>query len=141
MDDIEPSSDAARARMEAQPTQDTSPELRLRSELHSRGLRYRVHDRPIDDLRREADVVFQGPKVAVFVDGCFWHGCPEHGSSPKSNEDFWREKIKRNRERDRDTVERLEEEGWTAVRIWEHENPVEAADRVEDVVRSRREDA
>lgn len=139
MTDVEPSSDAAKARMEAQPSRDTSPELELRSELHGRGLRYRVHDRPIDGLRREADVVFRGPKVAVYVDGCFWHGCPEHGSTPKSNRDFWREKIQRNKERDRDTVERLEEEGWVAVRVWEHEDPVEAADRVEDVVRSRRQ--
>lgn len=139
MTDVEPSSDAAKARMEAQPSRDTSPELELRSELHGRGLRYRVHDRPIDNLRREADVVFRGPKVAVYVDGCFWHGCPEHGSTPKSNRDFWREKIQRNKERDRDTVERLEEEGWVAVRVWEHEDPVEAADRVEDVVRSRRQ--
>lgn len=139
MTDVEPSSDAAKARMEAQPSRDTSPELELRSELHGRGLRYRVHDRPIDGLRREADVVFRGPKVAVYVDGCFWHGCPEHGSTPKSNQDFWREKIQRNKERDRDTVERLEEEGWVAVRVWEHEDPAEAADRVEDVVRSRRQ--
>jgi DNA mismatch endonuclease (patch repair protein) len=109
---------------------DTPAELRLRSILHSRGLRYRVDARPVSGLRRKADLVFRSARVAVFVDGCFWHGCPRHMAWPKANAVWWREKITRNRERDRDTDERLRKAGWTVVRVWEHDDPELAAERV-----------
>jgi DNA mismatch endonuclease (patch repair protein) len=113
--------------------------MAVRRELHRRGLRYAV-DAPVPGLpRRRADVLFRRERVAVFVDGCFWHGCPEHGTSPRSNAEWWREKIGTNRRRDRDTDERLRDLGWTVVRCWEHEDPVEAADRVEAVVLALRE--
>jgi DNA mismatch endonuclease (patch repair protein) len=114
---------------------DTGPELALRRVLYRRGLRYRVHRRPLPDLPRQADIVFPGAKVAVFVDGCFWHGCPEHGRREhRTNGWYWPKKIAANRERDRDTDERLTAVGWVPVRIWEHEDPQEAADRVADAV-------
>lgn len=84
----------------------------------------------MDKPRRVADIVFRPKKVAVFVDGCFWHGCPEHGSSPKSNVEFWRNKIETNKRRDADTDHRLIEAGWTVVRIWEHEDPEQAANEI-----------
>jgi DNA mismatch endonuclease, patch repair protein len=120
--------------MRGQRARNTATERALRSELHRRGLRYRVHRRPIPGLRREADVVFGRVRLAVFVDGCFWHGCPEHGTWPKSNADFWRQKIQGNRVRDRDTDERLRGEGWVVIRVWEHEAPTAAADRIQEAV-------
>ena len=133
------SSEAALARMRRQKRTGTKPELALRRILHARGLRYRV-DRPIglDGLRRKADVTFVGARVAVFVDGCYWHGCPLHGTTPKSNEEWWVEKIAANARRDRDTDDRLGAAGWTVVRAWEHEDPAEVADRVEAAVRAAR---
>ena len=117
---------------------DTKPEVELRRLLHASGLRFRV-DRPVlRDRRRRPDIVFGPAKVVVFVDGCFWHGCPEHATWPAANADYWRDKIETNRLRDRDTDARLEAEGWAVVRVWEHEPPVEAADRIEQLVRSRR---
>lgn len=101
---------------------DTAPELALRRELHRRGLRYFVHRRPLHDLRREADIVFPKARVAIFVDGCFWHGCPDHGRRERqTNGWYWPEKIQRNRERDRDTDSKLQAAGWTSIRGWEHE--------------------
>ena len=85
--------------------------------------------------RRTANIVFPRKKLAVFVDGCFWHGCPEHATRPKSNTDFWGEKIEKNRERDEDTDRRLEELGWRVFRVWEHEDPLEAAARIQSMVR------
>ena len=82
--------------------------------------------------------MFSRDRVAVFVDGCFWHGCPLHGTWPKTNETWWRDKILGNVARDRDTERRLTEAGWTTVRVWEHENPDEAADRVEALLRRPR---
>ena len=116
----------------------TSPELRLRRALFARGLRYRLHRTLTGEPRRTADIVFPGPRVAVFVDGCFWHGCPEHGTWPKANADFWREKIEANRARDADTNDRLEALGWTVVRVWTHEDPEEAAERVARIVEARK---
>lgn len=127
-----------RARMSAQRVRDTAAETVLRRELHRLGLRYRVHRRPVRGVRREADVVFGPAKVAVFVDGCFWHGCPEHGTWPKRNGEFWRGKIEKNRARDADTDRRLAAEGWLAVRVWEHEDAVTAAARIASVVAARR---
>ncbi|MEU7424163.1 very short patch repair endonuclease [Streptomyces sp. NPDC040750] len=128
-----------RARMSRQVSRNTKVELALRRALHAAGLRYRVHRRPLKGVRREADVLFGPAKVAVFVDGCFWHGCPEHATWPKRNADFWRTKIEGNQRRDRDTDERLASAGWLAVRVWEHEDPVVAAVRVMALVASRRQ--
>lgn len=125
---------ATRKRMSRQKARDTGVELALRRALHARGLRYRVHRRPIAAVRREADVVFTRARVAVFVDGCFWHGCPEHVTWPKTNPEFWRDKIEANRRRDRDTDERLVAAGWRVVRVWEHEDPATAAARVHAVI-------
>lgn len=121
--------------MSRQGRRDTKPEMELRSELHRRGLRYRVDRAVLPDLRRRrADIVFGPARVAVFVDGCFWHSCPEHGNLPKANRDWWREKLRGNVERDRHTDQRLREAGWDPVRIWEHEDPIAAADLVEALI-------
>jgi DNA mismatch endonuclease (patch repair protein) len=131
-----PSSPAASARLKRAPRSDTGPELALRRELHSRGLRYFVGRSPITaSRRRRADIVFPRARVAVFVDGCFWHGCPEHMTWPKANAEWWRAKIEANVARDRRTDEQLREAGWTVVRVWEHEEIERAADRVELAVR------
>ncbi|MEV6675560.1 very short patch repair endonuclease [Streptomyces erythrochromogenes] len=127
-----------RARMSRQKSRDTGVEIALRKALHAAGARYRVHRRPVKGVRREADVVFGPARVAVFVDGCFWHGCPLHAKWPKNNAEFWRAKIEGNRRRDCDTDARLAEAGWLAVRVWEHEQADEAAVRVLAVVASRR---
>lgn len=116
---------------------DTAPELALRSELHRRGLRFRVDRSPVLGVRSRADIVFGPARVAVYVDGCFWHSCPEHATKPKANAEFWERKLKRNRERDAETNELLREREWAVLRIWEHEHPVESADRVEKLVVSR----
>ncbi len=128
-----------RARMARQSSRDTYPELLLRSEMHSLGLRYFVDRRPLPSLRRRADVVFPRARLAVYMDGCFWHGCPEHASWPAHNAAWWREKIRGNQERDRDTDRRLEAAGWSVLRFWEHDDPREAARLVaEAVTRLRR---
>lgn len=124
--------------MRLQKSRNTEVEMTLRRALHAAGLRYRVHRKPLKGVRREADVLFGPAKVAVFVDGCFWHGCPEHATWPKSNAEFWRTKIEGNRRRDRDTDERLASAGWLSVRVWEHEDPAVAAARVLAVVTTRR---
>ncbi len=117
---------------------DTPAEMELRAELHRRGLRYRVDFAPIRDLRRRADIVFVGARIAVFCDGCFWHGCPDHRSWPKRNAAWWRAKIDANRARDADTNAQLAAAGWLVVRVWEHEDAVEAASKIETLVRERR---
>ena len=123
--------------MATQKRRDTGIELALRRSLYARGLRYRV-DLPITGLaRRRADITFTRSRVAVFVDGCFWHGCPAHGTSPKANGLWWDEKLRRNVERDRETDAFLSAQGWAVIRIWEHEDPLQAADRVEAAVRGR----
>jgi DNA mismatch endonuclease, patch repair protein len=114
--------------MQATRRTDTAPELALRRELHRRGLRYRV-DYPVLP-RRRADVAFPRQRVAVFVDGCFWHSCPDHGTQAKANAEWWRAKLEANVERDRDTDARLAAAGWTVVRAWEHEPVPEVADVV-----------
>jgi DNA mismatch endonuclease (patch repair protein) len=119
--------------MQAVRRRDTKPELRLRKELHRRGLRFYVDRAPLPKMRRRADLVFPRKKVAVYVDGCFWHGCPIHGTWPKNNADWWRQKIQGNQARDRDTDRKLADAGWTVVRVWEHEGQ-QGADRVEAAV-------
>lgn len=91
----------------------------------------------LDGVRRRADIVFRKARVAVFLDGCFWHGCPTHATQPKANADWWRTKLAANVARDRDTDDRLEREGWLVFRIWEHESPLDAGDRIERAVRER----
>lgn len=119
----------------------TSAEAALRRELHARGIRYRIHVPVLTKPRRVADVAFSGLRVAVFVDGCFWHGCPQHATWPKQNAEFWRAKILANQQRDRDTDERLRAEGWKVVRAWEHEPPERVAAKVATIVAKRREKA
>ena len=131
-----PRDEGTRRRLSAQRLTDTKPEMALRRLLHRRGMRYRVHH-PVPGTRRRMDLAFLGPKVAVFVDGCFWHACPEHGTAPANNAGWWADKLAANVARDADTDRRLAEAGWAAVRIWEHVDPVEAADRVQAAVRSR----
>lgn len=121
--------------MQRQARRDTAPELVLRRELWRRGLRYRVDLAPLPGMRRRADLVFTRPRVAVYVDGCFWHRCPDHGTAPRSNRDWWAKKLDANVRRDRDTNSRLEAEGWRVVRVWSHEATKDAADRIEAIVR------
>lgn len=109
---------------------DTAPEIAVRRLLHAAGLRYRVNHRPLPALRRTADIVFTRRKVAVFIDGCFWHSCPEHATVPKANAEFWREKLQRNRERDRETDQCLRAAGWAVLRFWEHEDANDVAAHV-----------
>lgn len=125
-----PKRESDQSRLQLQRSWDTAPEKRLRSALHRCGLRYRVHARPLPDLRREADIVFRRARVAVFVDGCFWHSCPQHGAVPRNNATWWRRKFDATRRRDRDTDRKLRAAGWTAVRIWEHEAVEEGVRRV-----------
>ena len=127
---IQPSSPVASRRMAKVRQKGTGAELALRRELYRRGLRYRVGYVVLKRPRRVADIAFPGPKIAVFVDGCYWHGCPEHATWPKHNAEFWRQKIETNRARDVDTNDRLRSVGWTVLRFWEHEPPTEAADVV-----------
>src|SRR3954469_3082551 len=129
-DGVAPIDERKSRNMRSQRERDTAIERTIRSLLHARGLRFRIHRRLLKGSRREVDVVFPGAKVAVFVDGCFWHGCPEHGTWPRNNAEFWRSKIAGNVRRDRDTDARLEAEGWTVVRVWEHESPAAAAERI-----------
>lgn len=114
---------------------DTRPELELRRVLHARGRRYRIDVSPDPALRGRADIVFARPQVAVYVDGCFWHSCPEHGVLPKGNREWWRAKLEATVRRDRSTEAALRERGWKVVRVWEHEDPELAADRVEAALR------
>lgn len=118
-------------------TRDTGPERTLRSLLHRQGLRFRVNSHVTGPPRTYVDVLFRSAQVAVFVDGCFWHGCPEHASWPKANARWWREKIAKTRQRDAETTRRLTEEGWLVIRVWEHEDPAEAAHTIAAVVRER----
>lgn len=116
------SSEAARKRMLAAKQRDTRPELELRGMLEKAGLDFEV-DAPLPiKARRRADILIRNARLAIFVDGCFWHGCPIHGTWPKQNAEFWRDKIETNRRRDVDTDRRLKEEGWRVIRAWEHED-------------------
>jgi DNA mismatch endonuclease (patch repair protein) len=121
--------------MQANTSRDTTPELAVRRELHRRGLRYFVNRRPVADLRRTADIVFPRRKVAVLIDGCFWHGCPQHHTTAKTNAQFWASKVAANRARDIETRNFWEIAGWTVVRFWEHEDIADVCDRIADLVR------
>jgi DNA mismatch endonuclease (patch repair protein) len=118
--------------MQANRRRDTRPEVAIRSMLHARGLRFRI-DRPIPVRQGRPirpDLVFSASRVAVFVDGCFWHGCPVHGTSPKTNADYWLSKIAENRRRDARNSASLEAEGWIVIRAWAHEPPQDVVTRV-----------
>ncbi|MFJ7048852.1 very short patch repair endonuclease [Streptomyces sp. NPDC101112] len=132
------SSAARRRNMQAIRSRDTKPERLIRQLVHANGLRYRVAARPLPDLRRTADMVFRPTKVAVFIDGCYWHGCPEHYVSPKTNPGYWSEKVARNIARDRDTDQRLTEAGWHVLRFWEHKPIEETAAEIVRTVEARR---
>ncbi|MFJ9887666.1 very short patch repair endonuclease [Streptomyces sp. NPDC091287] len=134
------SSAARRRNMQAIRSRDTKPERLIRRLVHANGLRYRVAARPLPDLRRTADLVFRPAKVAVFIDGCYWHGCPEHYVSPKTNPGYWSEKVARNVARDRDTDERLSAAGWLVLRFWEHQSSDACALSIISAVRERRND-
>jgi DNA mismatch endonuclease, patch repair protein len=121
--------------MQGNARRETSPERGLRSALHRRGLRFRKNYSPVRGMRCRVDVVFTGARLAVFVDGCFWHSCPDHRTSPRTNADWWRVKLAANIERDRRNTAALIDAGWTVLRLWEHE-PVEGmVDRVVGVLR------
>lgn len=125
---------AGRSRnMRANRRADTKPEVKLRKALHKLGYRYRkdLLLRLDGGVRVKPDIVFTARKVAVFVDGCFWHVCPEHGRQPTTNEWYWAPKLRRNMERDRIVGEALRSEGWRVVRVWEHELLDDAVARVE----------
>ncbi|MFI8193193.1 very short patch repair endonuclease [Streptomyces sp. NPDC085946] len=129
-------STAVRSVMKGNKSRDTKPEKRLRSILHREGLRYRVATRPLPELRRTADIVFPKLRLAVFVDGCYWHGCPDHYRPSDANREFWSAKIAANRNRDSETDRMLRDAGWNVIRVWEHEDPALAASRIIELVRS-----
>lgn len=138
MSQIQPSSPQASRRMARVRQKGTAPEVALRQELYRSGLRYRVNFEALKKPRRVADLAFPGLRIAVFVDGCFWHGCPQHATWPKQNTEFWKQKIEANRHRDADTNVRLRDGGWTVLRIWEHEPPIEASKAVAQLVTAAR---
>jgi len=135
---LKPSSEAALRRMQAARSRDTAPERALRLAIYHKGLHYRVDTRPLKELNRRADIVFRSAKVAVFVDGCFWHGCPIHGTQAKANAEFWKNKIKQNQLRDANTSKQLKRVGWRVIRVWEHEDSRKAAEKIYNIVVKRR---
>lgn len=128
------SSPALSERMSKAKRRDTAPEMLLRRELHRRGLRFRVVTKVPGNNRRTIDIAFPRQKLAVFVDGCFWHGCPEHGNQPTSNAEWWRRKLAANVARDKDTDRLLMEAGWVSLRFWEHMPVADAAGHVEEKI-------
>ncbi|MET9533877.1 very short patch repair endonuclease [Streptomyces sp. NPDC006649] len=132
------SSEARRRNMQAIRSRDTKPEWLIRRLLHAQGLRYRVAAKPLPDLRRTADLVFRPVKIAIFIDGCYWHGCPEHYVPPKTNSGYWSHKVAGNMARDLDTNQRLSEAGWLVLRFWEHEPSAECAAKITAAVKRRR---
>ncbi|WP_203661745.1 very short patch repair endonuclease [Actinocatenispora rupis] len=129
-----PSSDGVSDRMRLQSTQNTSVELRVRRLLHARGYRYRVHLRVPGYSRRTMDIGFPRMRLAVFLDGCFWHSCPIHGQVPRNNDAWWRSKFDRNSSRDLETTHHLADIGWSVLRFWEHEPTAEIVSQISDEV-------
>jgi DNA mismatch endonuclease (patch repair protein) len=123
--------------MRAQPQAATKPERRLVEALHARGLVFETQARVLPGCRLQVDIAFLASRVAVMVDGCFWHGCPQHATWPKANGRWWKAKIAANQDRDRATNAALEGAGWQVVRVWEHEDLPSAAKRIEETVESR----
>ena len=109
--------------MKQQLRRDTRPEMAVRQQLHALGIRYRVDVKLEPDLRTRGDIAWRGLRLAVFIDGCFWHGCPIHATAPKANADWWREKLDANIVRDRRADDALRDRGWTVLRFWEHDAP------------------
>jgi DNA mismatch endonuclease (patch repair protein) len=132
-------SPATRWRMQCTPRRDTRGELALRSALHRRGLRYRVDRRLWPSVRHKVDIVFRSARVLVYFDGCFWHRCPQHFVPPQHNAGWWQTKIARNVTRDRAFQGRAEADGWLVLRVWEHEDLADAANKVEAAIRARTE--
>lgn len=133
------SSPASRRVMMGNRSRDTKPEVAVRRHLHALGLRYRVSYRPEPKLRRTADIVFTRWRIAIFIDGCYWHACPDHGTTAQTNATYWSEKLAGNVARDMDTTSRLQNAGWTVLRYWEHESPAMVARAISDVVADRRD--
>lgn len=129
-----PLSSAVSQQMRRMPRAGTGPELVLRKELHRRGLRFRIHP---PRMPGRPDIVMSGARLAIFVDGCFWHACREHGTLPKNNREWWQDKLRRNSERDREKDAALEAQGWAVIHIWEHTPTADAADTVESMWRTR----
>jgi DNA mismatch endonuclease, patch repair protein len=123
--------------MQATRRRDTAPEVAVRQLLHARGLRFRVDRRILPELRQRVDIVFVAAQVAAFIDGCFWHSCPMHRTSPRTNRAWWTAKLAENCRRDEETNRRLRTAGWLVVRVWEHEAPATAAARIARAVRGR----
>ena len=130
------SSPGNRKSMQGNRSRDTRPELAVRSAVHRRGIRFRVSIRPQPELPRTADLVLRRSRIAVFVDGCYWHGCPDHYTQPSTNSEYWAKKIARNVERDAETTAYLRHAGWKVLRFWEHEDPESVADQVQESVRA-----
>lgn len=135
-----PADEGTRIRMRRQGRRDTKPELAVRRRLHAFGYRFRVDYKPEPDLRCRGDIVFTKRKLVVFVDGCFWHGCPIHATAPKNNAEWWREKLDANMARDRRTDLTLERRGWTVLRLWEHLPAEEATAHIVDALTGRSAD-
>lgn len=131
------SSPSVRKSMQSNRPRDTAPERALRSGVHALGLRYRVGARPVPGLRRIGDLVFTRARAVVFLDGCFWHGCPDHHTAAKTNAGYWADKVEQNRLRDRETDRLLADAGWAVLRVWEHEPVADAAARVAALVHTR----
>ncbi|MFC5177861.1 very short patch repair endonuclease [Nocardioides taihuensis] len=131
---VRPSADLS-ARMSVLSRRDTQPEMAIRRELYRRGLRYRLQVKVPGNNRRTIDIAFTRARLAIYIDGCFWHGCPVHHVQPKANDEWWRWKIGANRARDEDTNRLLESAGWSVIRVWEHEDPQLAATRIEAAYR------
>lgn len=132
----EPSTRAVTAVMRGNRSLGSRPEMALRRQLHAAGLRYRVNLRlKVGDFSVRPDIVFPRAKVAVFMDGCFWHGCPQHGTRPRSNTEYWQAKIGRNISRDQRNTANLQANGWIVVRLWEHDDPHLAAKRIHQLIK------
>jgi DNA mismatch endonuclease (patch repair protein) len=135
---VEPLDQKTRDRLRKQKRRDTKPEIELRSELHRMGLRFRVDQKVLPGMRSRPDITFGPSKVAVFVDGCFWHRCPEHGTIPGNNREWWKQKLTANFERDRRVDTQLHEAGWHVLRFWEHEDVLKSAATISFPVAHRR---
>ena len=133
------SSAGRRRNMQANRSRDTGPELAVRSLLHARGLPYRVHFAPLAGVRRRADIVFTRMKLAVFIDGCFWHTCPVHSRPVAVNSDYWSPKPARNQERDREIDALRAQHGWISLRFWEHDDPSVVCDQIVRLVSGLRD--
>ncbi|WP_286141417.1 very short patch repair endonuclease [Mycobacterium sp. GA-1199] len=129
-----PLNEVVRKQMSAMPTQGTGTEIALRRALHRLGLRFRVQDRT---LPGRPDVVLTRARIAIFVDGCFWHKCPSHGTEPKNNGEWWLAKLNENVARDRRNDSKLRDLGWLPVHVWEHDDPAESAESIKRLWRDR----